>query len=151
VDLAAARELEYRYKLPERMPVRGRATPWRSCSHWPADPIPGLRSPLREMARVEMVQLSGKTLGLLGLGAIGNHVARMAKGLGMNAIAWTLHPTPERQEERPHLHFQRGGPQDIDVVSLHLRLSDETRGFFKREDFESMKPTAFLLNTARAG
>jgi D-3-phosphoglycerate dehydrogenase len=102
--------------------------------------------------RVEMVQLSGKVLGLFGLGAIGTHVARMAKGLGMDVIAWTFHPSPERAKESGVRFVSK---EDLlkgsDVVSLHLLLTDETRGFFKKEDFDSMKPTAFFVNTARAG
>jgi len=102
--------------------------------------------------RVEMVQLSGKLLGLLGLGAIGRHVARMAKGLGMEVIAWTLHPSPEREKESG---VQFVSKEELlrtsNAVSLHLRLLDETRGFFKKGDFNLMKATAFLVNTARAG
>jgi phosphoglycerate dehydrogenase-like enzyme len=99
-----------------------------------------------------MVQLSGKLLGLLGLGAIGGHVARMAKGLDMDVIAWTFHPSPERAKESG-LRFVSKEEllQRSDVVSLHLRLTDETRGFFKKGDFDLMKPTAFFVNTARAG
>ncbi len=102
--------------------------------------------------RIEMVQLSGKLLGLLGLGAIGKHVARMAKGLGMDVIAWTLHPSPERAKESGvRFVSKKELLQDSDVVSLHLRLTDETRGFFKKRDFDLMKRTAFFVNTAREG
>ncbi len=102
--------------------------------------------------RVEMVQLSGKVLGLFGLGAIGRHVARMAKGLGMDVIAWTFHPSPERAKESGVRFVSRKKLlESSDVVSLHLLLTDETRGFLKKEDFDSMKPTAFFVNTARAG
>jgi len=102
--------------------------------------------------RVEMVQLSGKVLGLLGLGAIGRHVARMAKGLGMEVIAWTFHPSPERAKESGVRFVSKEELlRSADVVSLHLLLTDETRGFLKKEDFDLMKPTAFLVNTARAG
>jgi len=102
--------------------------------------------------RVEMVQLSGKVLGLFGLGAIGRHVARMAKGLGMDVIAWTFHPTPERAKESGVRFVSKEELlRTSDAVSLHLRLSDETRGFFKRGDFDLMRRTAFFVNTARAG
>jgi len=102
--------------------------------------------------RVEMVQLSGKILGLLGLGAIGRHVARMARGLGMDVIAWTFHPSPERATESGVRFVSKEELlKTSDVVSLHLRLTDETRGFLKKEDFDLMKPTAFFVNTARAG
>jgi len=102
--------------------------------------------------RVEMVQLGGKVLGLFGLGAIGTHVARLAKGLGMEVVAWTLHPSGERAKQSgvrfvPKEELLRNS----DVVSMHLRLSDETRHFMKKEDFETMKSTAFFVNTARAG
>jgi D-3-phosphoglycerate dehydrogenase len=101
--------------------------------------------------RTEMVQLSGKVLGLLGLGAVGRHMARMAKGLGMEVIAWTFHPSPERGKESGVRFVSREELlKDSDVVSLHLRLNDETRGFLKKEDFDLMKPTAFFVNTARA-
>jgi D-3-phosphoglycerate dehydrogenase len=102
--------------------------------------------------RVEMVQLSGKVLGLLGLGAIGRHVARMGKGLGMEVIAWTFHPSPERAKESGVRFVSKEELlRSSDVVSLHLLLTDETRGFFKKGDFNLMKPTAFFVNTARAG
>jgi phosphoglycerate dehydrogenase-like enzyme len=99
-----------------------------------------------------MVQLDGKVLGLFGLGAIGRYVARMAKGLGMDVIAWTFHPSPERAKESGVRFVTKEELlRRSDVVSLHLLLTDETRGFLKKEDFDSMKPTAFFVNTARAG
>jgi D-3-phosphoglycerate dehydrogenase len=102
--------------------------------------------------RAEMVQLSGKVLGLFGLGAIGRHVARMARGLGMDVIAWTFHPSPERAKESGVRFVSKEELlESSDVVSLHLLLTNETRGFFKKKDFDSMKPTAFFVNTARAG
>ena len=102
--------------------------------------------------RGEMVQLSGKVLGLLGLGAIGKHVARMAKGLGMDVIAWTYHPSPERAKESGIRFVSKEELlKNSDVVSLHLRLNEETREFLKKEDFDLMKSTAFLVNTARGG
>ena len=102
--------------------------------------------------RVEMVQLSGKVIGLLGLKAIGRYVAKMARGLGMVVIAWTLHPSPKRaQESKVRFVLKEALLRDSDVVSLHLRLSEETRFFLKKEDFAQMKSTAFFVNTARAG
>lgn len=102
--------------------------------------------------RGEVVQLSGKVMGLIGLGAIGKNVAKIARGLGMEVLAWTFHPSPQRAEESDVAFVSK---EDLlrrsDVVSLHLRLSDETQGFFKKKDFDLMKPTAFIVNTARAG
>jgi phosphoglycerate dehydrogenase-like enzyme len=98
-----------------------------------------------------MVQLSGKVMGVLGLGAIGKHAARIAKGLGMEAITWTLHPSEERAEQSGVRFVSREELlKNSDVISLHLRLNDETRGFIGKEDFARMKPSAFLVNTARA-
>ena len=88
----------------------------------------------------------------MGLGAIGKHVARMAKGFGMEVIAWTFHPSPERAKEFDVRFVSKAELlKEADVVSLHLRLSDETREFLKKADFDLMKPTAFLVNTARGG
>ncbi len=99
-----------------------------------------------------MTQLSGKIFGLMGLGAIGRNVARMARGLGMEVIAWTLHPSPEREKESGARFVSKEELlKTSDVVSLHLALKDETRGFFRKEDFDLMKSTAFFVNTARAG
>jgi len=101
--------------------------------------------------RVDMIQLSGKVMGLLGLGAIGGHVARLAMALGMEVIAWTLHPSPDRGEKsRVRFASREELLKKSDVISLHLRLNDEIRGFLRREDFDRMKPSAFLINTARA-
>ena len=101
--------------------------------------------------RVEMAQLNEKVIGLLGLGAIGRHVARMAHGLGMEVIVWTRNPSPERARENG---VQFVSKEELlkrsDVVSLHLPLTDETRSFFTKQDFDRMKPTAFYVNTARA-
>jgi phosphoglycerate dehydrogenase-like enzyme len=116
--------------------------------------IPSLDREVRSgnWPRVEMVQLSGKVFGLFGLGAIGTHVARMAKGLGMDVLAWTFHPSLERAKESGVRFVSREELlKTSDVVSLHLLLTDETRGFLRKEDFDSMKPTAFFVNTARAG
>jgi phosphoglycerate dehydrogenase-like enzyme len=101
--------------------------------------------------RVEMVQMSGKVLGLFGLGAIGNHMAKMGRGLGMEVIAWTFHPSPERAKESGVPFVSKEELlQNSDVVSLHLLLTEETLGFLKKEDFARMRPTAFFVNTARA-
>jgi D-3-phosphoglycerate dehydrogenase len=102
--------------------------------------------------RAEMVQLSGKVLGLFGLGTIGTYVAKMAKGLGMDVIAWTLRPSLEREKESG-VHFVSKDEllKNADVVSLHLELNNETRNFINKMDFDIMKPSAFFVNTARAG
>jgi D-3-phosphoglycerate dehydrogenase len=96
-------------------------------------------------------ELQGKTLGLLGLGAIGSHLAKLAQGIGMQVVAWSWRHDPERAArlgvalvERDEL-FRRA-----DVVSVHLKNTPEARASIGRREFGLMKPTAVLINTARA-
>jgi D-3-phosphoglycerate dehydrogenase / 2-oxoglutarate reductase len=92
----------------------------------------------------EGVQLAGKTLGIVGLGGIGGEVMRIARGIGMQVIAWNRTP-------------QSGVPlvslDDLlarsDVITLHLALNDETRGFLGAAHIARMKPGVVLINTAR--
>ena len=96
--------------------------------------------------RGQSIQLRGKTLGIIGLGAIGRQFARLGEAVGMRVIAWTMHPNPAlgfALVERDELLRQS------DVVSLHLRLSPETVGFLGSREFNLMKPTAIFINTAR--
>ncbi len=116
--------------------------------------IPSLDREVRsgKWPKGELVQVSGKVIGLIGFGAIGKRVAKIAKGMGMGLLAWTFNPSAQRGEESGVRFVSMPDLlRNSDVVSLHVRLSDRTRGFFRREDFELMKPTAFLVNTARAG
>jgi D-3-phosphoglycerate dehydrogenase len=99
---------------------------------------------------VEGPELFGKTLGLLGLGAIGSRVAEMGRALGMQVLAWSWTPDPERASrlgitlvERDHLFRQ------ADVVSVHLRNTPEARGMVGARELALMQPTAYLINTAR--
>lgn len=96
--------------------------------------------------RGQSSELHGKTLGIVGLGAVGRQFARLGAGIGMRVLAWTMHPNPA-------LGFELAPLDDLlrlsDVVSLHLRLSPQTRGFIGRREFEKMKPSAILINTAR--
>lgn len=96
--------------------------------------------------RTDGVQITGKTLGLIGFGGIAAEVARIAAGAGMRVIAWNRTP-----KEHPNVTFV---PLDellaqSHVVSLHLLLTDETRGFLSRERIAAMRPGAVLINTAR--
>jgi D-3-phosphoglycerate dehydrogenase len=94
----------------------------------------------------EGVQLFGKTLGVIGLGGIGRETARMAKGLGMEVIAYNR--TPQPQADVPLVDIDTLLKR-ADVVSLHLTLGDETRGFLSAERIARMKSGALLINTAR--
>lgn len=99
-----------------------------------------------EWPRGQSIQLRGKTLGIIGLGAIGRQFARLGEAIGMRVIAWTMHPNPA-------LGIQLTEIDDLlresDVVSLHLRLSADTTGFLGRREFALMKPGAIFINTAR--
>ncbi len=91
-------------------------------------------------------QLHGKTLGIIGLGAVGRQFARLGAGIGMRVIAWTMHPNPALGIE---LVEKDDLLRTADAVSLHLRLSPLTRGFLGSREIALMKPTAILINTAR--
>jgi len=110
--------------------------------------IPRLDAQTRagEWPRGQMTQLHGKTLGILGLGAIGRKFARLGQGIGMRVIAWTMHPDPALGFT---LVDRDGLLRASDVVSLHLRLSEQTRGFLGARELAMMKRAAILINTAR--
>ncbi|MBB3674344.1 D-2-hydroxyacid dehydrogenase family protein [Modestobacter versicolor] len=94
--------------------------------------------------------LSGRTLGLVGLGRLGTAVATLARAFGMQVIAWSPHLTAERAAEAG---VRAVGKQEVfktaDFVSVHLVLSDSTRGLIGADELRAMKPTAFFLNTSR--
>jgi D-3-phosphoglycerate dehydrogenase len=92
------------------------------------------------------MQLRGKTLGLIGFGGIAQELARLALGAGMRVVAWN-----RSSREHPDVEFVA-----IDallaashVVSLHLLLTDQTRGFLSRVRIAAMRDGAVLINTAR--
>jgi D-3-phosphoglycerate dehydrogenase len=91
----------------------------------------------------EGMQLTGKRLGILGLGGIGGEVARIARGIGMEVLAWNRTPRPEAPSSIDAVL------RDSDVVSLHLALSEETKGFLDAGRLAAMKRGALLINTAR--
>jgi D-3-phosphoglycerate dehydrogenase len=97
-----------------------------------------------------VTQLHGKTLGIVGTGLIGSQVARLGRGIGMHVIAWTFHPSADKEREIGAKYVDL---DDLlgrsDVVSIHLRLTDETRGLIGDKELRLMKPTAILVNTAR--
>lgn len=96
--------------------------------------------------RSDALQLTGKTLGLIGFGGIAAEVARLANGIGMEVIAWN-----RTSKSHPGVTFMELGDvlAKSHVVSLHLLLTDETRGMISRERIESMRDGAILVNTAR--
>src|SRR5580658_107996 len=94
----------------------------------------------------EGVQLLGKTLGVIGFGGIGSEVARIGRGLGMEAIAWNRTP----KAGAPLVPLDELLARS-DVISMNLTLIDETRGFLGPAQFAAMKPGVIFVNTARAG
>ena len=96
--------------------------------------------------RDDAMQLTGKTLGLIGFGGIASEVARIALGSGMRVVAWNRSP-----KKHPKVEFVELDEllTESDVVSIHLLLNDETRGLVSRACIEAMKPGVILVNTAR--
>jgi D-3-phosphoglycerate dehydrogenase len=97
--------------------------------------------------REDGMQLTGKTLGLVGFGGIAAEVARIALGSGMRVIAWNR--TPKKKSSKVEFVELDELLTESDVISLHLLLNDETRGFVSRACIEAMKPGVILINTAR--
>jgi D-3-phosphoglycerate dehydrogenase len=96
---------------------------------------------------LESMQLRDKTLGLIGLGGIGREVARIAHGIGMEVIAWNRTPHLDAGVPLVDLEALFGR---ADVISLHLALTDETRGLIGAKQLAQTKPGVILVNTARA-
>jgi D-3-phosphoglycerate dehydrogenase len=96
--------------------------------------------------RDDGMQLTGKTLGLIGFGGIAAEVARIAQGSGIKVLAWNRTAKSHANVEFVDLDALLAQSQ---VVSLHLLLNDETRGFLSRERIAAMKPGVILVNTAR--
>jgi phosphoglycerate dehydrogenase-like enzyme len=95
--------------------------------------------------------LMGSTLGLIGLGQIGQHMARIAKVFGMEVIAWSPNLTTERaQTAGVEAVSKQALLERSDVVSLHLVLAPTTVGILGAAELAQMKPSAVLVNTARA-
>jgi D-3-phosphoglycerate dehydrogenase len=101
--------------------------------------------------RLPMIQLQGKTLGIIGFGNIGRQLASLAKGIGMRVWAWTLHPSAEREKESGIQFVELDQLlSQSDVISINIRASEKTRGLVSRQALEKIKPSCILVNTARA-
>jgi phosphoglycerate dehydrogenase-like enzyme len=96
-------------------------------------------------------ELAGKTLALLGLGAIGRQMAVLGRAIGMRVIGWTFHPDPIRATA---MGVELVGFEQLfrqaDVLSIHVKLSAHTQGLVGAEELALMRPEAILVNTARA-
>lgn len=96
--------------------------------------------------RGRFVQFTGKTCGVIGYGAVGREFTRLARGIGMKVLIWTMHTERYPDVECTTLDEIY---RCADVVSVHLRLSPETHHFIGAEQLARMKSTAILINTAR--
>ncbi len=94
------------------------------------------------------MELRGKTLGIVGLGGIGREMARIASGIGLEVVAWNRSPRPDASVPMVDIDelLKRS-----DIVSLHLGLNDQTKGFLDRTKLEKAKKGVIVINTARAG
>ena len=96
------------------------------------------------------IEIEGRTLGVIGLGKLGGKVSGLAKAFGMNVIAWSPNLTPERCKE---VGVGYATKEELfataDIITVHVVLSQRSRGLVGREDLARMKPTSYLVNTAR--
>jgi len=96
------------------------------------------------------MEIEGRTLGVIGLGKLGSKVAGLAKAFGMNVIAWSPNLTPERCRE---VGVGCVSKEELfataDIITIHMVLSQRSRGLVGRDDLARMKPTGYLVNTAR--
>ncbi len=96
------------------------------------------------------IGLKDKTLGLLGLGHIGSLVGKVGAALGMNIIAWSQNLKPERAAECGATLVDKDTLfKESDVLSVHVQLSDRTRGLVGAKELSLMKPTSYLINISR--
>jgi phosphoglycerate dehydrogenase-like enzyme len=95
--------------------------------------------------------LQGRTLGIIGLGNIGRRVARVAAAFNMRVLAWSQNLTAARAEASGAMLASKASLlAESDFLTIHLVLSDRTRGLLGAGELRQMKPTAYLINTSRA-
>ena len=104
-------------------------------------------SPIFCLLDFPIVELSGKTLGIIGYGELGKAVGKLAEAFGMNVVVGAL---PNRPQSESRIPFKQLLPQ-VDFLSLHCPLTDETRDLIDHQAFDLMKQSAFLINCARGG
>ena len=104
-------------------------------------------SPIFCLMDFPIIELSGKTLGILGYGELGKAVAKLAEAFGMNVLVGAL---PNRSSGEKRVPFAELLPQ-VDFLTLHCPLTDETKDLINTQQFDLMKNSAFLINCARGG
>ena len=105
------------------------------------------KSPIFCLLDFPIVELEGKTLGILGYGELGQAVAKLAEAFGMKVLVGSL---PNRPSDSSRIPFAALLPQ-VDFLSLHCPLTEDTRDLIDAKAFDAMKPSAFLINCARGG
>jgi D-3-phosphoglycerate dehydrogenase len=96
------------------------------------------------------MEIEGRTLGVIGLGKLGTKVSKLAQAFGMNVIAWSPNLTPEKCKEAGVGYATKEELfATADIVTIHVVLSQRSRGLVGAADLARMKPTAYLVNTAR--
>ena len=105
------------------------------------------KSPIFCLLDFPIVELEGKTLGILGYGELGQAVAKLAEAFGMKVLVGSL---PNRPSDSTRIPFAELLPQ-VDFLSLHCPLTEDTRDLIDTKAFDAMKPSAFLINCARGG
>jgi phosphoglycerate dehydrogenase-like enzyme len=137
-------------------------------TNWPRDPTAALtmgmileltRNIGRENARMHAgeylqkhvgIEIDGKTLGVVGLGKLGAKVSTIAKTFGMNVIAWSPNLTAERCKEVGVTYATKEELfSTADIITIHMVLSDRSRGLVGAAELGRMKPTSFIVNSAR--
>ena len=94
--------------------------------------------------------LKGKTIGIIGLGRIGSKIAQYAKAFEMKVLAWSENLTEEKAHRAgAELVSKARLFKESDFISVHLVLSDRSKGIIQKHDFDLMKPTAYFINTSR--
>ena len=96
------------------------------------------------------MEIEGRTLGVIGLGKLGTKVSKLAQAFGMNVIAWSPNLTPEKCKEVGVTYVTKEELfATADIVTIHVVLSQRSRGLVGLRELARMKPTAYLVNTAR--
>ena len=96
------------------------------------------------------IEIEGRTLGVIGLGKLGTKVSKLAQAFGMNVIAWSPNLTPEGCKEAGVGYATKEELfATADIVTIHVVLGPRSRGLVGAADFARMKPTAYIVNTAR--
>ncbi|SRR5579884_879743 len=153
IDLAAARRLGIAVSSTPNTATDAIAEHCLALLLAVARRLPALDAAVRRgrWERGALVQCLGKTLGIVGTGAIGTRFAELGRAIGMRVIAWTLHPDTGKARAAGFTYVPTLDAllAQSDVVSLHLRSSPQTRGLLGAAQFARMKPGAIFLNTAR--